>query len=244
MGIVSSTVIVLASNSSTPILAYAGGVAALCLWPLRKWTRAMRWGVGFAVVALHVVMKAPVWHLIARVDISGGSSSYHRFMLVDQCIRHFHDWWLLGVKSTFDWGWDMWDTCNQFVATADGSGLLPLILFISIFIFGFKYLGRARKAASSRSRETLPWALGAALFANMVAFWGISYSDQIIVVWYGLLASISAATVTVPARGRKQLHTSFEQIDEIRGQATEAVVCGLNVDSDLGLPQPHRFLTL
>ena len=107
VGIAASTVIVLTSNSSTPVLAYAAGMLAIFLWPIRRWMRAIRWGIVILLVSLHLVMKAPVWHLISRIDISGGSSGYHRYMLVDQCIRHFSDWWLIGVKSTYDWGWDM-----------------------------------------------------------------------------------------------------------------------------------------
>jgi hypothetical protein len=198
IGLISCTIIVATSNSSTPILAYAAGIMALLLWPLRDWMRTIRWAIVGVLAGLHVVMKAPVWHLIARVDISGGSSSYHRFMLVDQCIRHFSDWWLVGVKSTAEWGWDMWDTCNQYVSTAEFSGLLPLLLFIGIFVYSFKYLGRARKATRDRRVQYLVWALGSALFASLVAFWGISYADQIIVLWYGLLASISAVSMACP----------------------------------------------
>ena len=198
VGIVSATVITLASNSSTPVVAYAGGVLALGLWPLRNWMRLLRWAIVFMIVSLHLVMKAPVWHLIARIDVSGGSSSYHRFMLVDQCIRHFSDWWLVGVKSTFGWGWDMWDTANQYVSICDCSGLLPFILFLATIVYGFKYLGKARRNAPNRKQQVFLWALGAGLFANVVAFMGISYTDQTQVVWYALLATISAAVVAHP----------------------------------------------
>ncbi len=195
VGIVSATVIMLAANSSTPVLAYAGGVLALCMWPIRNWLRVLRWSIVITIVSLHMVMKAPVWHLISRVDISGGSSSYHRFMLVDQCIRHFWDWWLVGVKDTGPWGWDMWDTANQYVSVCDSSGLLPFILFMAVIVYGFQYLGKAIRTVGNRKQQILLWALGAALFANVVAFGGISYWDQTQVVWYGLLAAISAATV-------------------------------------------------
>ena len=200
VGIVAATIITLASNSSTPVLAYAGGVLALCMWPARNWMRAIRWSIVMLIVALHMVMKAPVWHLIARIDISGGSSSYHRFMLVDECLQHFSDWWLVGVKSTYEWGWDMWDTANQYVSICDCSGLLPFLLFLAIIVYGFKYLGKARKAAETKERQVFLWALGSALFANVVAFMGISYTDQIQVIWYGLLAAISAAAVALPQR--------------------------------------------
>ena len=206
IGIISATIMTITCNSSTPVLGYAAGVLALCLWPVRRWMRAIRWGILFTLVSLHLVMKAPVWHLIARIDITGGSSSWHRFMLVDQCIRHFSDWWLVGVKDTSAWGWDMWDTANQYVGTCDNSGLLPFLLFLAILVYGFKYLGRARRAAAREKKTALfIWALGAALFANVVAFFGISYFDQTIVAWYGLLAIISAAVALPHKKEATQL---------------------------------------
>ncbi len=195
VGLAACTVITLACASSTPILAYAAGIFALCLWPARAWLRAIRWGLVVMLIGLHIVMKGPVWSLIEKIDLTGGSSSWHRYMLVDQCIRHFSDWWLRGVKDTSVWGWDMWDTANQYVGTADSSGLLPLVFLIAIIVFGFKYAGKARQVASKQGNKNsalFVWALGAALFANAVAFLGIGYFDQIIVVWYGLLAMISA----------------------------------------------------
>jgi len=92
LGIIAATVITLASNSSTPILGYAAGLLALCMWPLRRWMSAIRCAIVLILVSLHMVMKAPVWNLIARIDVTGGSSGYHRYMLVDQCIRHFSEW--------------------------------------------------------------------------------------------------------------------------------------------------------
>ena len=165
-GLLAATAITVCANASTPILAYAGGVVALCLWPIRNWMRVVRWAIVITLITLHLVMKAPVWHLISRIDLSGGSSSYHRFMLVDQCIRHFGDWWLIGVKSTYDWGWDMWDTSNQFVGTADASGLLPAILFVLVFVYGFKFVGKARRMTSDRQKQVFLWGLGSALFAR------------------------------------------------------------------------------
>jgi hypothetical protein len=195
VGALAATTITFATESSTPLLAYVGGIFAFCMWPLRKQMSVSRWGIAIVLVGLHFVMKAPVWALIARIDLTGGSSSYHRYMLVDQCIRHFSDWWLFGVKETGSWGWDMWDLANQYVAVAATSGLLPLIFFMAILVFGFKYLGRARKAVEGdRRQEIFIWAFGAGLFANCVAFFGISYFDQTMVLWYLLLAMICAVT--------------------------------------------------
>ncbi|MBZ5539506.1 MAG: hypothetical protein LAN61_03185 [Acidobacteriia bacterium] len=195
VGIFAATIITIASVSSTPALTYLAGIGALCLWPLRKRMRLLRWGMVTTLVSLHLVMKAPVWALIARVDVIGGSSGYHRYFLVDQFIRHFWDWWLLGVKSYAEWGWDSWDLANQYVAVGEGSGLIPFIFFLAVIVYGFKYVGLARKAVEGDKRkEFFFWALGAALFSNVIAFFGISYFDQTVVAWYAFLAMISTAT--------------------------------------------------
>jgi hypothetical protein len=193
VGAVSATVIVLASQSSTPALAYAAGVFALCLWPLRRRLRLLRWGLVVTLIGLHLVMKAPVWALIARVDVIGSSSGFHRYYLVDQFIRRFADWWLLGIKTSSDWGWDMWDLANQYVAIGETAGLLPFLSFLAIIAFGFKYLGSARKMGTTMQDRLFAWALGAALFSHVVAFFGIAYFDQTMVAWYLLLAMIPVA---------------------------------------------------
>jgi hypothetical protein len=226
IGIISATIMTVACNSSTPVLAYGAGVLALCMWPIRGWMRAIRWAIVITLVTLHLSMKAPVWNLINRIDISGGSSGWHRYMLVDQCIRHFGDWWLMGVKDTSVWGWDMWDTANQYVGTCDNSGIIPFILFITILVYGFKYLGRARKAARrDKKRALFIWALGSAFFANVVAYFGISYFDQTQVGWYALLAMVSAVFVVQTKRDMNQpkLAIPYDEnrlIPQLVGQST------------------------
>jgi hypothetical protein len=211
VGMIASTVIVITSVSSTPWMAYAGALFALCLWPLRKQMRLIRWGIVACLVSLQIVMKAPVWALIARVDIIGGSSGYHRYMLVDHFIRRFSDWWLLGTNNNIGWGWDMWDLANQYVAVGQGSGLLPFIFFIAVLVYAFKYLGRMRKAVEGNKRQELfIWAMSAALFAHAVAFFGIAYWDQTMVLWYGFLAMISAATWRVWRLPVTQMRTAVE----------------------------------
>ena len=204
VGMVASSAIVLAANSSTPLLAFVGGLFALSLWPLRKRMRVLRWGLVITLVTLHLAMKAPVWALIARIDLTGSSSGYHRYQLVDQFIRRFGDWWLLGTKGNESWGWDMWDLANQYVAVGETSGLLPFVFFMTIIVYGFKYLGKARRQVSGdRRQEHFVWAVGAALFSNVVAFFGISYFDQTMVAWYLLLAIIGAVAASAASAGAK-----------------------------------------
>jgi hypothetical protein len=158
--------------------------------------RIIRWGIVGALVSLHLYMKSPVWHLISDIDLTGSSSSYHRYQLINQCILHFWDWVLVGTKNYESWGWDMWDLSNQYVVYADQYGLIPLLSFLAIIVFGFQYLGKARRSEPDSKRQVFIWALGASMFANVVAFFGISYFDQTIVAWYALLAMISAAVVS------------------------------------------------
>ena len=190
LGILGATAMAVASHSSTPAFAYVMGIVGLCLWPIRGMLRIVRWGIAVTLVGLQIVMKAPVYHLITRIHISG--DSYHRYALINESVRHFWDWWLIGTKSTANWGWDMWDTANQYVATAVSSGLLGLILFIAIIVYGFKYVGHARKAAPNKGEALFFWALGSALFATILSFFGISLWDQSVLGWYALLAVISA----------------------------------------------------
>jgi hypothetical protein len=196
LGMLSSTIIIFASASSTPIMAYVFGIIVFSLWRYRGYMGIVRWGVACLLVTLHLVMKAPVWALIQRVDLVGGSSGFHRYNLVDQTIRHFWDWWLFGVKDTYNWGPDLWDHANQYVAVATNSGLLPLALFVAILVYGFKLAGRARRSREdSRSGSRFVWALSAALAAHVLAFFGISYVDQTIIALWGVLAMIQVAGV-------------------------------------------------
>jgi uncharacterized membrane protein YwzB len=151
-------------------------------------------------------MKAPVWFIIARVDIIGGSSGYHRARLIDQFIRNFFDWWLIGTNDNGNWGYDMWDTCNEFVQEGLNGGLVALVCFVAIIVTSFMALGRARKdSRSTHFQAWLFWILGCTLFAHVVAFFGIDYFDQSKMVWFAMLAMIPAAITMLPARGEAPL---------------------------------------
>ena len=196
LAVVAAAVIPFTTGSSTAVFALLGAVLAFGFWPLRRRMRMVRWGIVAVIISLHLVMTAPVWHLISRVHLANGSSSYQRYELVNQCVLHFWDWVLIGTKSYASWGWEMWDLSNQYVATADTAGLVPLLAFLAILMYGFKYVGKARRFyEGNRKQERFLWAIGASLFANLVAFMGISYFDQTIVPWYTLVALISAVTL-------------------------------------------------
>src|SRR5580704_12578806 len=192
-GAVGATVMVATASSSTPVMAWFAGLVAAFCWPLRKRMRILRWGAVALLLSLCLVMQAPIWFLIARVSVANGSSSYHRAMLVDQFVRHFSDWWLVGTNENQKWGFDMWDTSNRYVEEGETGGLAALICFVGLIYLNFSRIGTARKMLEKdRKHEWMLWLLGAAFFAHLVAFWGISYFDQTRVTWFALIAMIVA----------------------------------------------------
>jgi hypothetical protein len=196
IGIVGSSMMTLAANSSSPILAYAAGILGLALWPIRTKMRIVRWCIVGGLVGTAILMKAPVWFILAHIDLTGSSSGYHRAALIDQFVNHFTDWWLIGVKDTGSWGWDMWDAQNQYVSVGETGGLAAFVLFIVMIVRCYKSLGNARQAVSGdRRQEWTLWLLGSALFSHLVAFFGVNYFDVSQVNWFALLALISAASV-------------------------------------------------
>jgi hypothetical protein len=194
-GLAGATAMVFASHASTSWLAYGASLVGLAFWPLRRQMSLVRWALVAILVALHLTMNGPVWSLIEKIDLTGGSSSYHRYMLVDNCIRHFADWWLIGYKYYGNWGFDMWDLCNQFVVAALNGGLVTLIIFIAIFKRSFGAIGTARKRVEGDHRqEWFFWCLGSVLFALLVASFGINYMDHLMMWFLLLLVFISVTT--------------------------------------------------
>jgi len=196
IGVAGATAMCWASHASTSIAAFGASLLALCFWPIRKQMRLVRWGIVATLVGLHMVMHGPVWSLLEKIDLGGGSSNYHRYMLVDNCIRHFGAWWFLGTTHYGEWGFDMWDLCNQFVAVALTGGLISLVFFIMIYSRGFSMIGKARKRVSGNfSLEWSLWAFGAVLFADVVASFGINYMIQLQTELFLSLACISVISL-------------------------------------------------
>lgn len=197
VGLIASVIITLTASSSTGISAAALGIGTLCLWPLRKYVRLVLYGLVAAILGLALVMKAPVWFALAHVDFAGGSTGWDRANLIDQCIRHFGSWWLVGTADNGTWGFYTWDLCNQFVAEAVQGGLATLVFFLALISLSFRRIGTARKMARNRSQEWLLWTIGCILCAHIAGFFGISYFDQIRQWWFVTLAMIPAAAMVV-----------------------------------------------
>jgi len=208
-GVAAMTVIVFTTASSTPATGFLAALIGLGAWVARRHLRPLRWSTVAALVALHIVMKAPVWHLNSRVSLSKGSTSYHRYLLIDNAIHRYDEWALVGVNSTRHWGHAQYDVTNQFVLEAVTGGALTLALFVGVVGRGFQLAGRLWRAQTHRSRQRMAWALGASLFTQCVMFIGvsISHSQQNLLVFFlvlGMLGSLADAPALAPGRSRRR----------------------------------------
>ncbi|MFQ5631089.1 MAG: hypothetical protein ACE5I1_20135, partial [bacterium] len=198
VGALAATIITVSTASSGPAIAFIVGIAGMMMWLFRRGMSVILWGSACTLIGLHLVMKAPVWALLWRFSVFGASTGYHRYVLVDQFIRRFNEWWLVGTKSHADWGFYLFDVTNQYVRVGVDGGFMTLLLFITAIILCFKGLGRALKFSHNQpATQMCLWALGASLFAHILSFMSVSYFDQIIVIWYMLLAVISTASMFI-----------------------------------------------
>jgi len=193
--------IVALTASSAPMLALAGGMVSWCFWPQRRRMRMISWGVVALLAGLHMVMRAPVWALIARVSIFDSSSSWHRLNLFDQFVQRFDEWWLVGTRSTEHWGFYAQDVANNYVRIGVSGGLFTLLVYLLLLRREFTSLGAAIRRSSTFQEQTLLWSLGAALMAHVVGSFGLSYWDQSTILFALLLGLISGASSVIVSRG-------------------------------------------
>jgi len=196
LGVITSSTIVITTMSSTPLLGLVAGLIGFCFFGLRYKIKLLFLSLIVALFGLHLYMKAPVWALIYRVGVIGGSTGYHRFRLIDSTIRNFKEWWLIGIKDTAHWGFLMYDITNQYVAQAVRGGLITLILYIFLIRAVFRNLdGKLREPSLTKSNMVYIWSIMAALFVHLVQFLAVSYFGQIIICWNLVLAF---STINLP----------------------------------------------
>lgn len=188
-----SALVVFCCASSTPVLAVLCGLLGGLMFFLRYQMRWVRWGLAGLLVGLHLVMKGPVWHLISRVSAVGGSTGYFRYKLIDEAIRNFPEWALLGTTSTAHWFYGAQDLCNYYVYLGVMGGALTLGLFLGVIAVAFRQVGRLWRRWSGQPYPlALSWALGVSLFVHCANFIGLAYVGTITILWYWLLAVISS----------------------------------------------------
>jgi hypothetical protein len=208
VGAAACVVIVACSGSSGALIATLYGIAGLCFWFLRNQMRVVRWGIVAGLLVLQLIMKSPVWYIFARLSSITGGTGWHRAYLIDQAIRYFNEWWLVGTKVTAHWmptglliDPTKADITNQYLVQGVNGGLITMLLFVLIVVRGFSAVGQTVRALGQEnfSQKILMWGMGAALFSHCLSFFSVSYFDQIQVFWYFLMAAISTTYAVASA---------------------------------------------
>ena len=171
--------IVVATASSTPIFTLVLVLLLLVLFRYRRYGRLAAWGLCAITVMLHIVMKAPVWHLISRVDIVSGSTGWHRYHLIDQAIGHFGEWALLGCRDTGHWGFMLDDVTNQFIVEGVQGGFVTLVLFVILLVVAVKTMGGYSLRRIPLGQQWMAWGICVLMLGHCISFFGVSYFGQI-----------------------------------------------------------------
>ena len=177
------------------------GIAALFMWRYRLYMRFVRLFAIFSYIFLAITMNAPVYYIIARFDLVGGSTGWYRSALIESAFNHLQEWWLAGTDYTRHWmptgvSWspDHTDITNHYIQMGVIGGLPLMFLFIAILVKGFSFVGQAVEVSSDLpiGSKFMVWALGAALFAHAATMISVSYFDQSVLFIYLNLAAIGS----------------------------------------------------
>jgi hypothetical protein len=189
VGISAGICMTFASASSGPVMSLISVCAALAAWNIRQYMHLLRITALVAYLLLIVAMEKPPYYLISRIDISGGSTGWHRSFLIEQTIRYLPEWWLFGTDYTRHWMPDQGvamspthtDITNYYIGFGVGGGLLAMILIILIFYKSMRLAGSISfrmGQAGRKDDEFMVWCFAAAMFSHSVTSISVAYFDQ------------------------------------------------------------------
>jgi hypothetical protein len=221
LGVLATGLIVVSSSSSGPILTTLFVSIGLAFWKLRERMRMVRWLALLSVIALNVVMSAPVYYLLGRIDLTGSSTGFYRAALIESTAKHFNEWWLGGTDYTRHWmasgvSWseNHVDITNYYIRMGVDGGLPLMLLFIYILVVAFRMVGVALCDSQGEpfEHQYMIWTLGAILFGHAATWMSVSYFDQTVVFLYLILAAISAVS-GVPLHALEMVAEPAERMD-------------------------------
>ncbi|MBE2216506.1 MAG: hypothetical protein IAE82_21730 [Opitutaceae bacterium] len=214
VGVISCCTMIVASASSGPILSCLCGLGALTLWLQRGIVRVMLVGGVLAYVLAEIVMSQPAVYLLARMDVTGSSTGYHRAHLIDSAFQHMGEWWLFGTDYTRHWmqtgiNASHVDVTNYYIAFGVTAGLPAMLLMVAIMWKAFSAVGSIARSRSIPSIERFAvWALGSSLFAHAATSVSVAYFDQSMLFFWTTIAMIASQvslsrTAPQPAPARR-----------------------------------------
>lgn len=199
IGLATCLIMIVSTASSGPVMSAAAAISAIGLWPWRQWTRVFRWAAVLFYVGLEAFMKDPAYYVIARLDVTGSSTGWHRARLIESSFVHIGEWWLAGTDYTRHWmpsgvSWspDHADITNQYLKMGVIGGMPLMLLFIGLLVTAFCYVGKGLRSASNRRESFVVWVLGSMMFTHAVTFVSVHYFDQSSLFVYLTMAVITS----------------------------------------------------
>lgn len=200
IGCAAGGAMVYASASSGPVLMVAFILLGVACWVMRGHMRSIWWMAIAGILALAAVMQAPVYFLMARIDIMGGSQGWFRAQLIHSAIEHFSEWWLTGTDYTRHWmatgisaSARHTDMTNHFLSMGVMGGLPLLIVFVLVCRAAFRDVGRSLQTPYVDAQHRFfVWTLGAVLFGFVMNFFAITLFDQSAIFFWLLVAAIAS----------------------------------------------------
>lgn len=203
VGFISCFAITFASSSSGPLATFMVGVGALYLWRWRERLKTIKVLTVLMIIVLSLGMMKPPWYLMAKIDLVGGSTGWHRAKLIDRAWDFIGDWWFIGTDYTRHWmaSGVQWsdqhvDLTNYYLHLGVMAGFPTIIFLVLLMTKSFKYLGRRIREMdyANDPNALVLWTIGSAIFAHAITFTSVSYFDQMFVPFYFLLGAVPALT--------------------------------------------------
>jgi hypothetical protein len=180
----------------------AAGLAAGCVFVLWKWRQHLSkflWACVALALLYSLISGRGPWFIMARIDLAGGSTGWHRAYLIDQGFRYFSEWWMWGTDVTRHWmptgvSWSPMhtDLTNYYLHLGVIGGMPLILCLIAFMVSSFRALTSRMEVLRKFDGpdEFLLWCAGTAIFAHALSFISISYFDQMYVFFYMLLGAV------------------------------------------------------
>lgn len=217
--------IAFASRSSGPLAALGASFGLLYFWRHRHRLNQVRVAVILMLIFLNFTMSRPIWFLIARIDIVGGSTGWHRSKLIDVAMGDWRSWWFAGTDYTRHWmhsgvGWNPnhTDITNYYLQFGVQGGMPLMFAFVYVIFAGLRRIEKTtielRYNNDTTDNEFAIWCVGVAIASQCISFISIAYFDQMYAFFFGLLGLI-------PAVCNDLLKKTQESSDYIDAEFTE-----------------------
>ncbi|MBD5781078.1 hypothetical protein IEN85_16385 [Pelagicoccus sp. NFK12] len=197
IGIISCIVIVLMSASSGPILTLIAAFIGMAAWKYRASIHKVKAYFIAIYILLELLMSQPAYYLIARIDLTGSSTGWHRARLIESSIEHLSEWWIFGTDYTRHWmptgvpfSENHTDITNYYLAFGVMGGLPLIIIMLTIL---YKAFQRIESYVNSNKKllqhdRYIAWCTGASLFAQAVTSISVSHMAQAVVFFWMTIA--------------------------------------------------------